>query len=170
MATRAGRAGPGARLPIDDSLFFKLVRLVNLTARPFVETLARTHQLSLNEWRVMVVLASHPGVAAHEVAEATGLDKMSVSRALSALARRRRIERRSDNADARRVLLQLNAAGRALYEAIGSMAAQREAQLFRGVGRAEQARLASLVDRLAAGLVDSEPEQRTSRRVRARQG
>ena len=56
-----------AALPVDSSLFFKLVRVVNLTARPFVETLARTHQLSLNEWRVMVVLASHPGVAASDV-------------------------------------------------------------------------------------------------------
>ena len=90
--TRAPASGP--RLLADDSLFFKLVRVVNLTARPFVETLSRQHQLSLNEWRVMVVLASHPGVAAHEVAEITGLDKMSVSRALAALERRRRVQRR----------------------------------------------------------------------------
>ena len=28
-------------LPIDDSIFFKLVRVVNLTARPFVESIGR---------------------------------------------------------------------------------------------------------------------------------
>lgn len=158
-------------LPIDDSLFFKLVRLVNLTARPFVETLAAAHQLSLNEWRVMVVLASRPDVAAHEVADATGLDKMSVSRALAALARQRRIERHADAADARRTLLRLNAAGRRLYEALGALAAQREAQLFRGFGRTEREQLAVLVDRLATSLSPqaSEPEQRTARGVRARQ-
>jgi len=60
------------RLPLDRSLFSKLVRVVNLTARPFVETLLRSHQLSLNEWRVMVVLASHPGVVAREIADSTG--------------------------------------------------------------------------------------------------
>lgn len=167
MSPRA--AGRAARLPIDDSLFFKLVRVVNLTARPFVETLAATHQLTLNEWRVMVVLANRPGVAAHEVAHATGLDKMSVSRALAALARRHRVERHADPADARRTLLQLNAAGRALYESIGALATQREAQLFHGFGRTERAQLAALVDRLAGSLEGSEPEQRAARRVAARQ-
>lgn len=167
MTLRAGRRA--LRLPIDDSLFFKLVRVVNLTARPFVETLAVTHQLSLNEWRVMVVLASRPGVAAHEVALATGLDKMSVSRALAALARQHRVERHADAADARRMLLQLNAAGRALYASIGALASQREAQLFRGFGRAERAQLAALVDRLVSGLAALEPEQRAARRVVTRQ-
>ena len=43
---RAGRARPepaaqARALPIDSSLFFKLVRVVNLTARPFVETRRR---------------------------------------------------------------------------------------------------------------------------------
>ena len=156
-------------LPIDDSLFFKLVRLVNLTARPFVETLAAAHQLSLNEWRVMVVLASRPDVAAHEVADATGLDKMSVSRALAALARHHRVERHADATDARRTLLSLNVAGRRIFESLGALAAQREAQLFRGFGRAERVQLTALVDRLAASLPESEPEQRTARGMRARQ-
>ena len=56
------RARPA--LPIDSSLFFKLVRVVNLTARPFVETLARAHQLSLNDWRVMVGAGQPPGLTA----------------------------------------------------------------------------------------------------------
>jgi DNA-binding MarR family transcriptional regulator len=139
-------------LPIDSSLLFKLVRLVNLTARPFVETLSRRHQLSLNEWRVLVVLASHPGVAAHEVADHTGLDKMSISRAIAALERRGRVRRTTDAADRRRALLSLSAAGRRLFEAIGVQAKEREAQLFARVTPRQQAQLAAIVDRLAAGL------------------
>ena len=69
------------RLPIDDSIFFRLVRVVNLTARPFSESIGKAHRLSLNEWRVLLVLANHAGVAASDVATLTGLDKMSVSRA-----------------------------------------------------------------------------------------
>ncbi len=145
-----------ARLPIDDSLFFKLVRVVNLTARPFVETLARTHHLSLNEWRAMVVLASHPGAAASEVAEHTGLDKMSVSRAIAALDRHGRIDKQPDPADARRTRLWLNAAGDALFRAIGRSAAQRERQLFGGISRSEQAAMAQTIDRLIAALQSSE--------------
>ena len=141
-------------LPIDSSLFFKLVRVVNLTARPFVETLSKLHQLSLNEWRTMVVLASHPGVAASDVAEVTGLDKMSVSRTIAALDRHGRIVKRADPADARRTLLQLTPAGRSLFEAIGASAAAREAELFGTLDDAELQRFGAAIDRLIAHLQD----------------
>lgn len=158
MATRRN-AAPAPRLPFDSSLFFKLVRVVNLTARPFVETLSRDHQLTLNEWRAMVVLASHPGVAAREVADFTGLDKMSVSRALAALQRHGRLRREADPADARRTRLWLNARGQALFEAIGSHAATREVQLFGHLPKAELKRLDATIDKLIAALNKSEAEE-----------
>jgi DNA-binding MarR family transcriptional regulator len=144
-------------LPVDSSLFFKLVRMVNQTARPFVETLARTHQLSLNEWRVMVVLASHPGVAASDLALSTGLDKMSISRAIAALVRHDRLVKKADAQDGRRTLLWLSATGKRLYQTIGASAKAREAQLFGGIEAAELAQLDQLVDKLLYAL--SEPEQ-----------
>ena len=52
------RTAAGGGLPVADSLFFHLVRLVNQTARPFVEGFARQHHLTLNEWRVLVVVAT----------------------------------------------------------------------------------------------------------------
>jgi DNA-binding MarR family transcriptional regulator len=146
------------RLPIDSSLFFKLVRVVNLTARPFVETISKAHHLSLNEWRAMVVLASHPGAAASEVAEHTGLDTMIVSRAIAALDRLGRIHKQADPDDARRTHLWLSDSGQGLFEAIGSAAAEREAQLFGGIGRAEQAAMGRTIDRLIAALKRSEAE------------
>jgi len=148
----------GRRLPIDGSLFFKLVRVVNLTARPFVETLSKTHQLSLNEWRAMVVLASHPGVAAREIAEHTGLDKMSVSRAVAALDRRGRIRKEPHPTDARRTRLWLSASGRKLFETIGALAAVRERQLFGGIGATELAAMDKTLERLIATLRASEAE------------
>jgi DNA-binding MarR family transcriptional regulator len=144
-------------LPVDSSLFFKLVRVVNLTARPFIETLARTHQLSLNEWRVMVVLASHPGVAASDLALSTGLDKMSISRAIAALSRHDRISKKADAQDGRRTLLWLNAAGMRVFQTIGEHAKAREALLFGGIDAAELDQLDRLVDQLLEAL--SEPEQ-----------
>ena len=139
-------------LPLDSSLLFKLVRVVNLTARPFVETLARTHQISLNEWRAMVVLVSHPGCAAHEVAEFTGLDKMSVSRAIAALQRHARIRKAADPQDARRTCLWLNAAGQNVFRAIGKQASMREAQLFQGFSAADRQLLGASIDRLIGAL------------------
>lgn len=169
MASRmAPRAGVGAPLPHDRELFFKLVRVVNLTGRPFVETLARRHRLSLNEWRTMIVLASEPGIAAHEIVEVTGLDKMSVSRAVTALARQGRIVKRDDPLDARRARLELSAAGHRLYEQIGVFGRAREQQLFGGLDAAERAQLEALVDRLIAAIQGQAPEAGAARRRRAR--
>ncbi len=150
MPPRRARAG-GTDLPNDSALYFKLVRVVNLTARPFVETLALKHRLSLNEWRVMIVLASHPGCAAHEIAQATGLDKMSVSRAIAGLSRHGRITKRADTLDARRTLLELNREGRRLFEDVGASGHERELQLFAGFDAASRAHL----DRLVVHLLDA---------------
>ena len=147
----AGRRARPA-LPVDDSIFFRLVRVVNLTARPFSDSIGKAHRLTLNEWRVLIVLASHPRVVASEVAAITGLDKMSVSRAIAGLERQGRVVRKVDAGDRRRMLLRLSAAGERLYERIGVPAKARERTLFRGMSAADQDRLARLLDRLIANL------------------
>ena len=143
-------------LPLDSSLFFKLVRVVNLTARPFQAGMGKAHQLTLNEWRVMVVLASHPGSAATDIAEATGLDKMSVSRALSGLGRLDRVVLKSDSNDQRRSQVYLSAAGRKLFARIGGHAIQREAELFSGVSAQELKAMGNTLDKLVLALKSSE--------------
>ena len=155
----ASRRPRRATLPVDDSIFFKLVRVVNLTARPFSESIGKAHHLSLNEWRILLVLANHPRVVASEVATLTGLDKMTVSRAIAALERRGRVVRKVDAADRRRMLLRLSAAGERLYERIGVPAKARERSLFRGIGDADQARLGRLLDRLIDNLLTADRGQ-----------
>ena len=162
MSDGEGRPAPrprGRALPVDDSIFFKLVRVVNLTARPFSESIGKAHHLSLNEWRVLLVLANHPRVVGSEVAALTGLDKMTVSRAIAALERRGRVVRKVDAADRRRMLLRLSAAGERLYERIGVPAKARERSLFRGIGDADQARLGRLLDRLIDNLLTADRGQ-----------
>ncbi|MGH8797699.1 MAG: MarR family winged helix-turn-helix transcriptional regulator [Caldimonas sp.] len=151
---------PKARLPIDDALFFKLIRVVNLMARPFSEQIGRANRITLNEWRVMLVLASHPGSAAREVALHSGLDKMSVSRAIAGLGRQRRIVRQVDPKDRRRTRLWLNATGQKVYERIGTPAAERERRLFSKVGATAQAQMGRTLDGLIETLLalDSEAE------------
>ncbi|MEO5670869.1 MAG: MarR family winged helix-turn-helix transcriptional regulator [Ramlibacter sp.] len=143
---------PAQPLPLDSSLFFKLVRVVNLTARPFHDGVGKQHQLSINEWRVMVVLASHPGVSATDVADSTGLDKMSVSRALAGLLRHGRLQREGDPSDQRRNRLYLSATGKRLFARIGAQAKQREAELFSGVLKADLEHMNATLDKLIAAV------------------
>jgi len=142
----------------DDSLFFKLVRVVNLTARPFQQRVGQAHQLKLNEWRVMSVLGHHPGCSASQVVERTGLDKMSVSRALGGLKRARRLQAHVDPTDQRRSRLYLTAAGKALFEIASEQGRLREAELFRGIDAAELAQLGATLDKLIAAVsgIDAE--------------
>lgn len=139
-------------LPVDSSLFFKLVRVVNFTARPFHDTVGKANHLTLNEWRAMVVLASHPGVAAADVAESTGLDKMAVSRAIAGLDKAGRLVRKEDPADQRRSRLYLSAEGQRLFTKVGRTAKKREAELFTGIPAEELERFAATADKLVAAV------------------
>lgn len=142
--------------PPDASLLFKLVRLMNLTVRPFHEQVGRQHQLSLNEWRVMNLLAGRPGLSAARLADLTGLDKMSISRALAGLDQHQRLQRSADPEDQRRQLLRLSPAGLALHQQIQPLARAREAELFRGLSPARRARFEKQLDELIAVLAPDE--------------
>jgi len=133
------------------SPFFKLLLLVNLTARPFARRYEKQHRLALPEWRVMLVLAETPGLSSAEIAERLGLDKMAVSRAVRGLERRGRLERRVDPRDGRRWALHLSPAGRALFRKIEPSALVREAALFGVLTAAERARLETILEKLVAG-------------------
>ena len=144
-------------VPVDSSLFLKLVRAANLTARLFHEGAGKRYRLSLNEWRVMVVLASRPGVAATDVADATGLDKMTVSRALAALVGSDRLIREGDPLDLRRSRLFLSPAAKRLCGRIGARASQRETGLFGGLSALELKRANATLDKLIEALRQAEP-------------
>lgn len=149
---KAKKAAVTQKKIVDSSVFFKLIRLVNLTARPFNEVIGKRYELSLNEWRVMVVVASHPGCFATDVVDYTGLDKMSVSRAIAALAKAKRIDRIADAIDARRTHVHLSKLGLELFERIGESASQREAQMFASLTELEITRLDASLNKLTAAL------------------
>ena len=139
---------PANPLPISQSLFFRMVLAVNLTARPFARLYSRKHRLNLTEWRVMIALASVSGVSANEVARLCGLDKMTVSRSLASMVRHGYVARRPARDDRRRLILALTPKGRRVFAAIAPSGAAREKALFGGFSPAERAQLGQLLDRL----------------------
>jgi DNA-binding MarR family transcriptional regulator len=136
--------------PLADSIFFRLVRAVNLTAQPFVESVGRPHDLSLNEWRVMLVLANKPRLSASEIGVMTGMDKMSVSRAVARLLRSHRVIRGAQAHDKRSQWLELSASGRTLFALIAPLGQQREAQMLSVLSSVQRRQLRELLDRILA--------------------
>jgi DNA-binding MarR family transcriptional regulator len=139
--------------PHERTLLFAMVRLVNLTARPFQEGIGRSHRLGLSEWRVLAVLQAHPGSAATAIAQRTGLDKMSVSRALASLESAGRILRRPDPDDGRRALAWLTPAGRRLYRTLRGEALAREVAVTGTLSATERRQLTALLERMTAAVL-----------------
>jgi DNA-binding MarR family transcriptional regulator len=129
---------------------FRLLKLTNLLSRPFFGRFAKQHELTLNEWRTMVVLASRPGSAAQDVAQATGLHPMNISRALVGLRKAGRVEEARDPDNHRRTLLWLTKSGEKTYREIAPYSEQQAARLLDTLTTLELEALSKIVDKLVA--------------------
>jgi DNA-binding MarR family transcriptional regulator len=135
---------------VDQDLVARLLRLVNLIAKPFFSEYASRYHLSINDWRVMVALAARPRAAASEICEQTGMHPMNVSRSVSRLEHMGRVKRYTDARDRRRSLLRLTPAGRAVFGSIAPSAQAREEAVRRTLSARETVVLRALLDKLIA--------------------
>jgi DNA-binding MarR family transcriptional regulator len=117
-------------------------------SRAIAARYADAFDLTIPEWRIIAVLGRRPGLTAKEVAEATEMDKVAVSRAVARLGATRRIAAESDAKDARRQMLSLTAQGAALHAKIAPVALACEARLLEALSANERASLDALIDRL----------------------
>lgn len=132
----------------DRALVYRLLRLVNLLARPFQERFGTRYDLSLTEWRVMMALAARPGTTATEISDWSGLHVMNVSRSVARLVRQGRVLRAVDPADRRRSLLRLSRRGKTLFDIIAPSAQAREEMVRTVLSETEAAALRVMIDRL----------------------
>ena len=87
MAATVGAAHEAGREPgLDEAyprLLYHLLKLSNLVGRPFFTHFAARHDLTLNDARVLLSLASVRQAASHELCDMTGMHPMNVSRSES---------------------------------------------------------------------------------------
>jgi len=114
MATKA--AEEAHQRPVDQGrMLHELLKLSNRLMAPFATHLADRYRISLNEFRLLMTIGALGTTASHEVADKTGVNVMSVSRAVAALERNGRISVTTDPANRRRKTLALTAEGKRLY-------------------------------------------------------
>src|SRR5262249_9295907 len=121
-ALRPRSETPAERLVLERFVPYRLSVLSNRVSRAIAARYAKAFDLTIPEWRVIAVLGRRAGLTAKEIAEATEMDKVAVSRAVARLTGSRRIEAKADPDDARRQLLQLSAAGAAVHAKIAPIA------------------------------------------------
>jgi DNA-binding MarR family transcriptional regulator len=141
-------AGKGGKV----ALLHQLLKLTNRLMAPFSTHLAHRHRISLNEFRMLMTIGALGRTASHELAELTGVNVMSVSRAVSTLERHGRIEVRRDSKNRRRKWLALTPEGERLYAAMHPQSMQVADYLFSELSGEEIAQLERIVDRLIGTL------------------
>ena len=144
-------------LELERFLPYRFSVLANTMSAAIASAYAERFALTIPEWRVLAVLAAAPGLSAAQVARRTAMDKVAVSRAVTALVRARRVERTVEEFDRRRSRLQLTARGQALYREVVPFAQAYEHALLRGLPARSRQQLDTLLDELLrrAGTVRS---------------
>jgi len=122
----------------------------NRISRAFYADIEARHGISLPEWRVMLTLARHPGMAAMEVADLWGMDKMAISRAVRRLDAAGLVKRAPARGDRRRWVLDLTPEGRRRFRAIEPAATARYRDFVRNLAPREVAQLRALLEKLIA--------------------
>lgn len=148
MASAKRKPSPADLLVLEDFLPYRLSILSNRVSRAIAARYAKTFDLTIPEWRIIAVLGRRPGLTAKDIAEATEMDKVAVSRAVARLVKARRVSAEADRDDARRQLLSLTAAGESVHARIAPIALASEQRLLAALDARERAQLDALLDRL----------------------
>ncbi|QGZ93491.1 MarR family winged helix-turn-helix transcriptional regulator [Terricaulis silvestris] len=148
MASAKRKTTPADLLVLEDFLPYRLSILSNRVSRAIAARYAKTFDLTIPEWRIIAVLGRRPGLTAKEIAEATEMDKVAVSRAVAKLIAARRVRANADKNDARRQPLLLTAQGEDVHARIAPIALASEQKLLSALDSRERAQLDDLIDRL----------------------
>ena len=113
---------------LEDFLPYRLSVAANTVSKRIAETYA-PYKLSRTQWRVMAVLATCQQMTAQMVADKTGMDKTTVSRAVGKMLERGLVKRSASEQDGRSAPLSLSVAGREMFTKIAPEALRQEREL-----------------------------------------
>ncbi len=134
---------------LEGYLPYRLSLLSNTVSQGIAQRYQRDHDVSVTEWRVIVVLGRFPGSTASEVVERTAMDKVAISRAVHSLIEKGLLQRQTDQSDRRRMRLFLTRVrGRKLLESVVPLAAAYETELLGAITASERHELHALLDKL----------------------
>jgi DNA-binding MarR family transcriptional regulator len=144
------------------ALLHDLLKLQNRLMAPFSTHLADRYRISLNEFRLLMSIGALGRTASHEVAELTGVNVMSVSRAVATLQRDGRVHVERDNTNRRRKWLTLTEEGQRLYDLMRPQSEKVADYIFSELDDKELAQLDTIIHRLIGKLEATDDEGRSA--------
>jgi DNA-binding MarR family transcriptional regulator len=143
-------AAPVAPLKLDEFLPYRLNVVANLVSQALSRIYVDRYGIGVPEWRILVTLGEFETMTAKAVGAHSHMHKTKVSRAVSALEKRKLVVRRENRADRREAFLSLTSAGRAIYRDLAPGALEFARRLFETVDAADRAAFERAIDRLTA--------------------
>ena len=149
--------------PITAMMSSRLLVLANLLKRGAILRYKRLAGLSSVEFGLVASLGRRPPMSVARLADAVGMDKGQISRALAGLVSRKLVSRAVNPRDNREVLVCLTRTGLIAHETIVAGALERNQRLLEHLGKDEVAMLLGHIDRLtdtAAKMLEAEKNLR----------
>ena len=134
--------------PITAMMSSRLMVLANLLKRGAILRYKRLAGLSSVEFGLVASLGRQPPMSVIRLAEAVGMDKGQISRALAELVSRKLVAKTDNPRDNRETLVCLTKAGLAAHDAIVAGAQERNRKLQEALGGEDLEVLLGQVDRL----------------------
>lgn len=139
---------PRTKLLLDRFLPYRLSVASNAFSQVIARAYESSHDLSMQEWRVIAVLGDAERLTQQGIVAKTKMDKVTVSRAARSLEDRGIVRREANEDDARSLWLSLTAEGRKIYVKVIPAAVELEREVLRGFTAKEIADLAALLVRV----------------------
>lgn len=152
---------PQPDLSSDAETLHNILKLANRLMAPFSTFLAHQHRISLNEFRVMMLIGFYGTTASHELVELTGVNAMSISRAVATLEKNGRVVTVPDPNNRRRKRLTLTAEGEKLFRIMRPSTDQVAEYLLSQLKSHEKATLDHILRTLIATLEAKDEDGRS---------
>lgn len=133
---------------LQNFLPYKLSILSQTVSRLIAQEYGTRFNLTMHQWRCLVIISTHQDITAKDICTHTLLDKMTVSRVISTLVKRKLIKLSPSPNDARKQLITRTTTGRLIYEDILPIAQEYEASLLSALTLKERKELDSTIKKL----------------------
>ena len=140
--------------PITAMMSSRLMVLANLLKRGAILRYKRLAGLSSVEFGLVASMGRRPPMSVISLAEAVGMDKGQISRALAELVSRKLVAKAVNPRDNREVLVSLSRTGLAAHDAIVAGAQERNRRLLEHLSAGELAALLAQIDHLTETAVE----------------
>ena len=133
---------------IENWTVFRLWRISQEVGYELEEYYSKEFDLSPIEWHCIAALASYAPLSAKELAKLLDMTQVQMTRTLTRLLDQDLISRGTDKQDRRKVVLNLNKKGDAIYEQISPRAEQVEEEMLLALNETERKQFLSFIERL----------------------